>query len=337
MPEFIHRFRAMGTEVELRLWHSRETLARRALAQAERLFTQVETCLSRFKADSELSRLNRSAGRPFPASPLLFELVELALTWREYTGGIFDPTVLPALLAHGYDRSFEEMAGKVAEQAGQRPNKQPDQDQVGLRPGRFLKPARSQVRLSWAQRSILLPVGVGLDLGGIAKGWTVQQAAQQLGQYGPALVDAGGDIACVGAPPTGSAWLVGVAHPHQPGADIATLTLSNEAVATSSLVKRQWQHQGQPAHHLIDPRTGAPALTDLSSVTVIAPRLPDAEIHAKVALILGSIEGLTYLQQHSDISALLVTATGDQLSCGSLEDKAYVYSLTFAETFLTLV
>jgi thiamine biosynthesis lipoprotein len=103
------------------------------------------------------------------------------------------------------------------------------------------------------------------------------------------------------------------------------------------VVKRQWQRQGQPAHHLIDPRTGAPALTDLTSVTVIAPRLPDAEIHAKVALILGSTEGLNYLQQQPDTSALLVTATGDLLSWGSLENKAYVYSPAFSETFLTLV
>lgn len=322
MPEFTHHFRAMGTEVTLRLWPARESLAGHALTQAEHFFIETEKCLSRFKGDSELSRLNRSAGQAFPASPLLFELVELALTWREYTGGIFDPTVLPALLAHGYDRSFEELVGKT--------------DEVGYMPSRK-QPAQGIVRLNWAQQTIWLYPGVGLDLGGIAKGWAVQQAAEQLGQFGPALVDAGGDIACVGTPPGGSSWLVGVAHPHQPEANLASLTLVNEAVATSSVVKRQWQRQGQPAHHLIDPRTGAPALTDLSSVTVIAPRLPDAEIHAKAALILGVSEGLNYLEQQPDLSALLVTATGDLLSCGSLENKAYVYSHDFSEKFLTLV
>jgi thiamine biosynthesis lipoprotein len=311
----------MGTDVGLWLWHADEAVASQALDQAEQFFARTEAQLSRFQADSELSRLNRAAGRPFLASPLLYDLVELALAWRDRTGGIFDPTVLRALIAHGYDRSFEQVARRDG--------------QVGPAPASH--PAGNRVRLNRAERRIWLPSGAGLDLGGIAKGWTVQQAAHRLGRLGPALVDAGGDITCVGVPPTGSRWLVGIADPHQPEADLATLTLADEAVATSSLTGRRWRVHGQTAHHLIDPRTGAPAVTDLSSVTVIAPRLPDAEIHAKVALILGSAEGLSYLNKQPGVAALLVTATGDQLSCGPLEDKAYVYSPTFTRTFLTLV
>jgi thiamine biosynthesis lipoprotein len=321
MPEFTRQFQAMGTEVGLWLWHADEALAGRALAQTEQFFIRTEAQLSRFKADSELSRLNRAAGRPYPVSPLLFGLVKLALAWRDRTDGIFDPTVLRALIAHGYDRSFEHIALRDGQTA----------------PAPVSHPAGDRVRLSPAERRIWLPSGVGLDLGGIAKGWAVQQAAHRLGRLGPALVDAGGDIACVGVPPTGSRWLVGVADPHQPETDLATLTLADEAVATSSLTHRRWQIHGQPAHHLIDPRTGAPAVTDLASVTVVAPRLPDVEIHAKVALILGSAEGLAYLEKQPDVAALLVTAAGDQLKCGSFENKAYVYSPTFTRTFLTLV
>jgi thiamine biosynthesis lipoprotein len=322
MPEFNRQFRAMGTDVGLWLWHTDEALAGQALAQTEQFFIRAEAQLSRFQADSELSRLNRAAGRPYAVSPLLFDLVELALAWRDRTGGIFDPTVLRALIAHGYDRSFEQIARRGDGQVA---------------PAPASHPAGGRVRLSPAERRIWLPSGVGLDLGGIAKGWAVQQAAHRLGRLGPALVDAGGDIACVGAPPTGSRWLVGIADPHRPEADLAALTLADEAVATSSLTGRRWQYHGRPAHHLIDPRTGAPAVTDLASVTVVAPRLPDAEIHAKVALILGSADGLAYLDKQPGVAALLVTAAGDQLSCGPLEDKAYVYSPTFTRTFLTLV
>ncbi len=321
LHEFTRQFRAMGTDVGLWLWHADEALAGRALARTERFFLRTEAQLSRFQADSELSRLNRAAGRPHPVSPLLFDLVRSALAWRERTGGIFDPTVLGALIAHGYDRSFEQVARRDG-QAGPAPVSRPAGSRVGLNP---------------AERRIWLPAGVGLDLGGIAKGWAVQQAAQRLGRLGPALADAGGDIACVGAPPTGSRWLVGIADPHHAEADLATLTLADESVATSSLTGRRWQYHGQAAHHLIDPRTGAPAVTDLASVTVVAPRLPDAEIHAKVALILGSAEGVAYLNKQPGVAALLVTAGGDQLSCGPLEDKAYVYSPTFTRTFLTLV
>ena len=322
MQEFTHHFRAMGTEVGLWLWHTNPQVARPALAAAEQFFRQTEARLSRFQPESELSQLNRTAGQPFKASTLLFELVEAALYWRHRSGGIFDPTVLKALIAYGYDRSFEMIAKST---------------QPGVFPVPGISSNPVQVKLDRAQHSITLPLGVGLDLGGIAKGWTVQQAGQRLGQLGPALVDAGGDIVCVGMPPTGSAWSVGLSDPHQPETDLATLMLKDEAVATSSLARRRWQHQGATAHHLIDPRTGAPAETDLVSVTVIAPGLPEAEIYAKVALILGQQPGLAYLAAQPNLSALLVTGDGRQLTYGNLEDKAYVYSDDFTHRFVNLV
>jgi len=151
------------------------------------------------------------------------------------------------------------------------------------------------------------------------------------------LVDAGGDIVCTNLPPTASPWLVGIENPLQPDTDLATLTLNNEAVATSSLIRRRWQHQGHMVHHLIDPRTGAPANTDLLSVTVIGPRLPAAEIHAKVALILGAEKGRAYLATQPDVAALLVATDGRQFTCGTFKEKSYVYSDHFADTFITLV
>jgi thiamine biosynthesis lipoprotein len=322
MPEFSHHFRAMGTEVGLWLWTDNEQVARQALTQSEQFFTRTEAQLSRFKPDSELSRLNRSAGRPFTVSPLLFELIEAALAWRDRTNGIFDPTILNALIGYGYDRSFEELI---------------EPSEAGASTAPLPAIVRAPLTLNPANRGITLPVGIRLDLGGIAKGWTVQQVATRLGQLGPALVDAGGDITCVGAPPTGSPWLVGLVDPHRPDTDLATLTLRNEAVATSSLARRQWQHQGQRVHHLIDPRTGAPAVTDLVSVTIISPRLPEAEIFAKVALILGAGAGLAYLEAQSGVSGLMVTKDGRQIIYGSLEEKAYVYSSDFSDRFVTLV
>jgi thiamine biosynthesis lipoprotein len=322
MQEFTHHFQAMGTDVGLWLWQADEQIARHALAETEHFFRQTEARLSRFQPESELSQLNRTAGQPFIASDVLFQLVEAALYWRDYSGGIFDPTVLKALMAYGYDRSFET----ITPSSGR-----------GVRNGNHASPTPAQVKLDRAQHSITLPQGVGLDLGGIAKGWTVQQAGQTLGRLGPALVDAGGDIVCVGTPPTGSTWQIGVSNPHHPDTDLALLTLKNEAVATSSLARRRWQYQGAPAHHLIDPRTGAPAATDLVSVTVIGSRLPEAEIHAKVALILGQTKGLAYLSAQSNLSALLVTIAGHPITYGPLEEKAYVYSNNFNNEFVNLV
>lgn len=322
MQEFTHHFRAMGTDVGLWLWQTDEQVAQTALAQAEQFFRQTEARLSRFQPESELSQLNRAAGRPFMASELLFQLVEAALDWRTRSGGIFDPAVLKALIAYGYDHSFDTLTPSVGRGVVSFPN---------------ASPGPAQVNLNRAQRAITLPQGVGLDLGGIAKGWTVQQAGQTLGRLGPALVDAGGDIVCVGVPPSGPAWNIGVSDPHQPDSDLALLTLKDEAVATSSVARRRWQYQGVSVHHLIDPRTNAPALTDLTSVTVIAPHLPDAEIYAKVALILGQTQGLAYLSAQPEVSALLVANDGRQIIYGNFEDKAYVYSHNFINEFVNPV
>ena len=115
MSEFSHNFRAMGTDVGLWLWPDDDQQAQPALAESEQFFAQTEARLSRFQPESELSQLNRAAGRPFAASDLLYDLVETALTWRERTAGIFDPTILEALIAAGYDRSFEKVAELVNE------------------------------------------------------------------------------------------------------------------------------------------------------------------------------------------------------------------------------
>ena len=146
------------------------------------------------------------------------------------------------------------------------------------------------------------------------------------------MVDAGGDIAASGAPPHG-AWVVTVAHPLEIGKDIAVLALHDEAVATSSRVARRWSKSGRLAHHLIDPRTGAPAETGILSVTVVCKRLPDAEIHAKVALILGESDGVDYLCRQKGLSALITTEDGGQIMTGGFEERAYVSTSRFADRF----
>ena len=314
--QFSRRFRAMGTDVSLWLWNSNEQRANNAFDAAQRFFVETERKLSRFLPGSELSQLNRTAGRPFSASRVLFDLVGQALEWRQRTQGIFDPSVLNAMLASGYDRPFDVMRATAGADGV-----------IALAP---VEPANGHAHRGSAddivlgpERQITLPVGLGLDLGGIAKGWTIQQAAHRLGMWGPCLVDAGGDIAAVGAPLDG-AWMVTVADPRAPDRDMAVLALHNECVATSTRTYRRWLLDGRPAHHLIDPRTGEPAITNIVSATVVAPVLPDAEIHAKTALILGEVDGLAYLATLPDSAAILVTEDGRQVHSGNLQDKSNV-------------
>lgn len=303
-----HQFYAMGTTVDMWLWETETSIAPYALKEAERIFENAEAQFSRFRPESELSRLNHSAGRPFSASSELFQLVALALKWRTRTAGLFDPTILNALTHAGYDRSFELLEKPSAVNAI-------SQSVAG-------NPTGFDIKLNeWQQTITFSNPMAKIDLGGIAKSWTAQKALQYLAKYGAAMVDAGGDIVCTAPPTPLNPWLVGVENPFGAPTDSDTLLIDGEAVATSSTARRRWTHQGEPAHHIIDPRTGLPARTDCVSVTVVAPALPEAEIHAKVALILGMEAGSSYLKQFPHISAQLISENGTRLTAGSFEGK----------------
>ncbi|MCB0112838.1 MAG: FAD:protein FMN transferase [Caldilineaceae bacterium] len=297
-----HRFRAMNTDVAAWIW-STQLQAEAQLGAVEDCFAAVEDNLSRFRPHSELSRLNAAAGKgPVPVSSQLFTLLSLALDHARASGGIFDPTVLNAMQRAGYDRSFEQVTAEGATTS----SPVAKQDNGGWR----------RVVLDPRSHTVTLPADMGIDLGGIAKGWTVDQTALRLGAYGPALVDAGGDMRAT-ASINGECWPVAVQDPFHPTKDLLVLRIANDAVATSSIGKRRWQRNGRTYHHLIDPRTQQPAETDLHSVTVLAPTTVEAEIAAKVALILGSADGVEYLKDRH-LSAFLVDAHGGPIQVGSL-------------------
>ncbi len=252
-----HEFRAMGTEIELFVdAHD----ASGALAAAENEFHRLEAILSRFRADSELSRLNR-AGR-LDAGPDLLRVTELALLARDETAGRFDPTVHDAVVAAGYDRTFESIA--------------PD------RPGPELERSACGGGVRVEHGRIELEDGVHLDFGGIGKGYAADRAAEILATAGACLVNAGGDIAV-----RGGAWPVAV----QTGDGSLTLELTSGALATSGRDRRHWRRNGRELHHLIDPATGIPASGDLVRTTVVASDAVTAEIWAKALFLVGSEAG----------------------------------------------
>lgn len=297
-------WRAMNTDVVAIVHVPRgdEAVGAAALVEVERLFEAVEAALSRFRDASELSALNRSAGAPFYASPLLLEVVGAALDAARTTAGAFDPTILGALVAAGYDRSFERIEASDPTQA---------------LPAAVVGPARwswRDVRLDRAAGTIALPAGCGLDLGGIGKGWTVDRAAAQLRRFGRYAIDAGGDMYVGGRDSEGRLWTVGVEHPLDPTQDLLVLALHDRAVATSTTAHRRWQRKGQVQHHLIDPRTGRPSASEVLSATVVADSTARAEVLAKAALIRGLREGLRLLMAQPDVEGMLVRADGTYVS-----------------------
>jgi FAD:protein FMN transferase len=305
--ESVHRFRAMNTDIQVVIAGESEETATAASREVESIFAETEEALSRFRPESELSALNGSAGRPFRASRLLLQAIAEALAAARETDGLFDPTILNALVAAGYDRSFELL--------NDRDYVSGSRSMVSPSPTPPLPASSSHaaswqdVAVDWNAGTITLPVGVGLDLGGVGKGWTVDRAALMLRRFENYVVDAGGDIYASGAQDDGTSWTVGVQDPSDPDRDLAVLEVRGQAVVTSTTSRRRWTHNGKEQHHIIDPRTGHPANTGVVSITVVANSAARAETLAKAALLLGPRQGVDFLQKRG-VEGVLVLDEG---------------------------
>lgn len=298
-----HDFRAMNTDVTVELLSDR-TNSQDLVLDVERLFASVERRLSRFNPASELSQLNAAPQAAFVASPLLIDAVEAALWAASATAGLYDPTLLDALESAGYDRSFERIEfPEPLSQSSPVFAANRASSAAHYRPFTF-----RSIQVNRARRQIIRPAGLRLDLGGMGKGWTVDRAADALQGLGPFLVNAGGDLFAYHSPPGKNGWLIEISHPLNPEETVAQIELHHRALATSTIARRRWRHNGQLKHHLIDPRTGCPAQTDAISVSVTAPRTVIAEVYAKIALILGVERGLAFLQDLPDVEGLIVAA-----------------------------
>jgi thiamine biosynthesis lipoprotein len=292
-----HVFAAMGTTVTLL---APAAHGPHAFEIVRALFDEWEGALSRFLPESELSRLNARAGTAVEVSPLLWDVLTTALEAAHATDGRYDPTLQRQMLWIGYDRTFADIdrAGRGTE----RPH-------APARPGGDWR----RIQLDQAQRRLTLPEGAGLDFGGIAKGMAVDAALDQLRALNltPALVNAGGDLAVSGQPPSQPDWPIAV-----PGRDRHwTIPLRNGAIATSTIARRNWRQGDTARHHLIDPATGEPAQSDILSATVVAPYCRQAEVGAKVALLLGARASVRFLET-SGLAGLLIPTTGDYLTAG---------------------
>jgi thiamine biosynthesis lipoprotein len=274
-------FRAMGTDCEWILEVDDPSDAIAAFAAAERDLERREAEWSRFRSDSALSRLNREG--VVLGSPEMADLVAQALELRTQTQGLFDPTMHDAVVEAGYDRTFDEINDVAGEQDASR----------GARRG------GGEVSVCADTGTIRLAEGVRIDLGGIAKGYAADRAADSLAESGPCVVNLGGEVVARGAP-----WPVGIETRDAP----QTVEVSHGAVATSGVDRRRWTAGSAIRHHVMDPRTGKSAATDLLRVTVIDADGARADALATALLVAGRDRALRMMEQLG-VAGILQTTT----------------------------
>jgi thiamine biosynthesis lipoprotein ApbE len=284
-PTATARWEALGTSVVLRV--TDPMWLPRASAILARELDAIDRACSRFREDSDLTRVNTHAGgRPVPVAPLLIEALQVALRAAELTGGDVDPTVGAALV--------------LAETGsdGRGPRETPA-DGGGLRApspptliARRLSGHRT-VQLDATLSTVRIPSGIMLDLGATAKAWAADRGARAVWETARCgvLVSLGGDIAIAGGVGSGPAggWRIHVTDDHRSGPDAPgqTVAIADGGLATSSVAVRRWQRGGQTMHHIIDPSSGAPARGPWRTVSVAAANCTDANIAATAALVRG--------------------------------------------------
>lgn len=244
-----------------------------------------ETRFSRFRPESELSRLNGRAGSdPIAVGPELFAMIERAVEAARSTDGLVTPLVLPAVRAVGYNRDFVQIRDAGFASAG---HPQP-------------APAIDVLVLDREAGTVVLPDGCGIDLGGIAKGAFIDAVVDRFASHWPGgCVNAGGDLRIWGVPPDGDCWAIGIEYPQQPEFDAVQARLVNPGVvcsiATSGRNRRRWQTERGPAHHLIDPVTGSWVNGRIETATAFAADAVSADVAAKTLFLSTSNQQLPVL------------------------------------------
>jgi FAD:protein FMN transferase len=299
MPAVEARFPAMGGQAQLVV-----SGGRHLLEEGRRLVEALERRWSRFRPHSDIARLNRAAGAPVRVTPETLLIMRLAVAAWKLTAGRFDPTVVRALEANGYHRSFAAVgSGHV-------------------RPVRAVPASGlAGVVLDDAGPTVTLPPEVGIDLGGIGKGAAADLVVMRLLDAGAegACLNLGGDLRAAGRAPGADDWVVAIEDPFHPNRELARVVVADGAVATSSRLVRRWRRDGGSYHHLIDPASGLPSHSGLAAVTVVAGCAWWAEVLATAAFVAGPEAGAGLLGLHGVTGVLVDDQGGTRLLPGLQE------------------
>lgn len=293
---------AIGTRILVAVTEPKALDTARLLVEEDLL--ALDLACSRFRSDSEVIGIERSAGAPASVGPILGGAIAAALDAAAATDGDLDPTLGRAIESIGYDRDIALVAA--------------DGPPVAVTVG--YRSSWRQVELDLVASTVTIPRGIRLDLGATAKAWAADRSAGRLGEAlgCGALVSFGGDISTAGPPPPGG-WTIRVQEvtgdPSGPAPDGAcTVAIQSGGLATSSTMARRWQRGGVPMHHILDPGTGLPAAEVWRTVSVAAPTALAANVASTTSIIRGE-------RAHAWLASLgfparLVRASGEVATVG---------------------
>ena len=282
----------LGTEVEISAW-GKDAAAAVTAAFAE--VKKVHNTMSRFREGSDVWNINTSeAGQMVAVSEGTFRVIEESIRISKMTDGAFDITILPLMTMW---------------RTARRQNELPTNEEIAA--VRTLVNWR-YIMLDTANFAVgLEKAGMGIDLGGIAKGYAISMAAAALEKYGikSAMINAGGDIYLLGKPLRREWWRIGIEDPREKGKIFASLDLRDEAVVTSGDYRWYFIIGDQRFHHIIDPRSGLP-VEKMQSVTIVAPDATFADGLSTAIFVLGYKEGIK-LADELGIEAIIISEDED--------------------------
>ena len=260
------------------------------MAEAE--LNSLEAMLSVTKEKSEIAKVNAGAGNAVKVSEETAALVKTATRLSAQTGGLFDVSVYPLVRAWGFT------TGK---------NYIPTDEELSK-----LRQRVDYRRIEVSNAQICLEEGMGIDLGGIAKGYAAQKIADRMKEMGvaSAVISLGGNVQTLGSRPGAGAFVIGVQDPADTSKLVGTLELKDQAAITSGAYQRYFEEGGVRYHHIIDPRTGRPAQSDLLSVTVICQDGTRGDALSTALYIMGEQEAIRFWKENKDFEAVFVTADG---------------------------
>jgi thiamine biosynthesis lipoprotein len=293
----------MGTRIAVELWADDKARADVLIGKVMSEMRRIDVLMSTYKPESQVSIVNaQAADHPVTVDADLFGLLQTALEYSRITDGAFDITYASVGYLYDYRKHIKPTDEQIAKAL----------PSVSYRHV-VLDPEHRTVRFT-------MP-GVRIDLGGIAKGWAVDQCIELLQREGVdrAMVTAGGDSRIIGDR-FGKPWMVGVRDPRQEGKIIVRMPLTDAAMSTSGDYERYFEEGGVRYHHILSPGTGKPAAgaaegggpgARVRSVTIIGPTATRTDGLSKTIFVLGIKRGMQILDRLGDVDAIAVDADGE--------------------------